>query len=345
MSSALLDVLQGRIPARRPIWFMRQAGRYLPEYREVRAQAGSFLKLCYNPALAAEVTVQPLRRFDLDAAILFADILVVPQAMGLDLRFEEGEGPVLSKVLDSEAVGRLGAVANTDYVKSVCETVGRVRGMLGPSVGLIGFCGGPWTVASYMIEGGSSERTVAKLAAYDDAPWFVAMIEKLVVESVAYLSAQIKAGAQAVQIFDSWAGELVGAARERYVVGPLARMCGMLRALHPDVPVIVFARGLGRDHGRLGSLTGAQAVGVETDDQVSLVLKEVPSGCAVQGNLDPVMLLAGQGALRAETRRIVGSVPKERHIFNLGHGIRQQTALGQIGVVVNEVRAVDGGRG
>lgn len=324
---------------------MRQAGRYLPEYREVRAKAGSFLKLCYNPVLAAEVTIQPLRRFDLDAAILFADILVVPQAMGLDLRFEEGEGPVLSKVLDKEAVGRLKAVASTDYVKAVCETVGRVRGMLAASVGLIGFCGGPWTVASYMVEGGSSERTVAKLVAYDDAPWFAAMIEKLVVESVAYLSAQIDAGAQAVQIFDSWAGELVGAARERYVVEPLARMCGMLRELHPDVPVIVFARGLGRDHGRLGAVSGAQAVGVETDDQLSLVLKEVPAGCAVQGNLDPVMLLAGEGALRAETRRIAGSVPKERHIFNLGHGIRQQTALGQIGVVVDEVRAVDGGRG
>ncbi len=324
---------------------MRQAGRYLPEYREVRAQAGSFLKLCYNPALAAEVTVQPLRRFDLDAAILFADILVVPQAMGLELRFEEGEGPVLSKVLDMASVEELSSVAGTDYVKAVCETVGRVRGMLAPNIGLIGFCGGPWTVASYMIEGGSSERTFAKLAAYNDAPWFAAMIERLVVESVSYLSAQILAGAQAVQIFDSWAGELAGAAREKYVIGPLTRMCEMLRGLHPGVPIIVFARGLGRDHGRLAAVCGAQAVGVETDDRLSLVLEDVPAKCAVQGNLDPVMLLAGEAALRAETRRIVKSVPMHRHVFNLGHGIRQQTALVQIGAVVDEVRAVDGARG
>ena len=345
MSNALLDVLQGRFPERRPIWFMRQAGRYLPEYREVRSKAGSFLKLCYNPALAAEVTVQPLRRFDLDAAILFADILVVPQAMGLDLRFEEGEGPVLSKVFDLDGVARLGAVGSTDYVKCVCETVGRVRGMLSSKTALIGFCGGPWTVASYMVEGGSSERTTAKLAAYNDAPWFVAMIEKLVIESVDYLSAQIQAGAEAVQIFDSWAGELAGIARERYVVTPLVQMCQMLRELHPSVPVIVFARGLGRVQGRVADASGASAVGVETDEQLKLVLRDLPQGCAVQGNLDPVMLLADDQGLRREVRRIADSVPMHRHIFNLGHGIREQTEPEKILSVVDEIRAFDLARG
>jgi uroporphyrinogen decarboxylase len=214
---ALLDVLQGHQPERRPIWFMRQAGRYLPEYRQLRAKAGSFLDLCYNPQLAAEVTVQPLRRFDLDAAILFADILVVPHAMGLGLRFAEGEGPILETVTDGTGVGRLVPVAGTSQVKSVCETVALVRQALAPGVALIGFCGGPWTVASYMVEGGSSDRNRARLAAYNQELWFDQLIERLIAESVSYLSLQIEAGAQAVQIFDSWAGELTGVARQRYV--------------------------------------------------------------------------------------------------------------------------------
>ena len=342
--SALLDVLYGRGPSRRPIWFMRQAGRYLPEYKELRAKAGSFLELCYDPVFAAEVTVQPLRRFDLDAAILFADILVVPHAMGLGLRFAEGEGPILETVTDSSGVRSLKEVARSDQVVAVCGTVMKVRDQLPKSVALIGFCGGPWTVASYIVEGGSSDRNRARLAAYNQLPWFDALIEKLIEQSVVYLGAQIEAGAQAVQIFDSWAGELCGVARERYVVRPLRKMMGELRQRYPSVPVIVFARGLGMDHGRIAELGGVSAVGVEAETSLRLLADVVPEGVALQGNLDPVALLADDDGLLREVEVVVRSVAKRRHIFNLGHGIRQETDLRKVAAVVDAVRKFDESR-
>lgn len=337
-----MAVLQGRRPERRPIWFMRQAGRYLPEYREIRGKVGSFLDLCYNPEMACEVTLQPLRRYDLDAAILFADILVVPHAMGVDLKFVEGEGPVLEKVWGREDVGRLSGVLASDYVKSVCETVGLVRTGLNGRVPLIGFCGGPWTVASYMVEGGSSDRLTAKKLALEGVDWFGELIERLIVESVEYLGAQIVAGAQAVQIFDSWAGELCGSVRLRYVVEPLEKMCAMLRQRFPEVPVIVFARGVGADHGVVAKRTGANAVGVESEARLSGVLSGVPAKTAVQGNLDPVVLLVDDAAVRRETRMVLEGLPMERHVFNLGHGIRQETDLRKLEIVIDEVRAWDG---
>jgi uroporphyrinogen decarboxylase len=340
-SKPLLDVLCGRIPTRRPIWFMRQAGRYLPEYRAVRAKAGSFLDLCYSPELAAEVTIQPLRRFDLDAAILFADILVVPHAMGVDLRFAEGEGPVLSVVSDLAGVKALRPLAGTRQSEAVCQTVRLLRRELPEHVGLIGFCGGPWTVGSYMVEGGSSERINARVAAYRGEPWFDALLDRLVEESADYLSGQIEAGADAVQIFDSWAGELTGGARERCVVEPLRRLCEIVRGRHPQVPVIVFGRGMGRDHGRLSRVCGAGAVGVEAEEKLAAVLGEVAPGCAVQGNLDPVILLSSEDVVRLEVRRLLETVPMNRHVFNLGHGIRPQTNLEMLNVVVETVREFD----
>lgn len=336
--SALLDVLMRRPAERRPMWFMRQAGRYLPEYRAVREQAGSFLDLCYNPELAAEVTVQPLRRYDLDAAILFADILVVPHAMGLSLKFEEGEGPVLQTVRSSQGVAALKPVAGTHEVTQVCRTVALTRSLLAPDRALIGFCGAPWTVASYMIAGGSSDRVVAKVAAYQRQEWFCALIDRLVTESVDYLCAQADAGAQVVQIFDSWAGDLVGTELDEFVLKPIGAIIAGVKMRHPDLPVIVFARGVGVHQTRAAALSGASAIGVETEFDLSLL----PEGVVVQGNLDPVALLAGEEVVRTEVRRICGSIDRQRHIFNLGHGIRLGTDPAVVGAVVEAVRRFDG---
>lgn len=335
--SALLDVLLRRKAERRPMWFMRQAGRYLPEYRAVREKAGSFLDLCYNPELAAEVTLQPLRRYDLDAAILFADILVVPHAMGLALRFAEGEGPVLDTVRNLQEVEALKPVADTYEVRQVCATVALTRAALSPERALIGFCGAPWTVASYMIAGGSSDRVVAKVAAYQRQPWFCALIDRLVKESIDYLCAQADAGAQAVQIFDSWAGDLVGSEVEDFVLKPIGAIIAGVKARHPELPVIVFARGIGSRQVRAAALSGANAIGVETE----LELTELPTDIVVQGNLDPVTLLAGEKIASEEARRICSGIDRQRHIFNLGHGIRVGTDPAVVGAVVDAVRRLD----
>jgi uroporphyrinogen decarboxylase len=335
--SALLDVLMRRPAQRRPMWFMRQAGRYLPEYRAVREKAGSFLDLCYNPELAAEVTLQPLRRYDLDAAILFADILVVPHAMGLSLRFAEGEGPILDTVRTMAEVSALRPVGGTYEVTQVCRTVALTRQGLERHQALIGFCGAPWTVASYMIAGGSSDRVVAKVAAYRREAWFGALIDRLVSESTDYLCAQADAGAQAVQIFDSWAGDLVGSERDEFVFKPIAAIVAGVKARHPELPVIVFARGVGSGQRKAAAISGASAIGVETE----LELAELPHDAVVQGNLDPVVLLAGEDIARRETERICRSVDRQRHIFNLGHGIRVGTEPTVVGAVVDAVRKLD----
>jgi uroporphyrinogen decarboxylase len=335
--SALLDVLTRKRAERRPMWFMRQAGRYLPEYRAIREKAGSFLDLCYNPDLAAEVTVQPLRRYDLDAAILFADILVVPHAMGLPLKFAEGEGPVLGTVRSMEDLERLKPVAGTYEVAQVCRTVGLTRAQLSPQHALIGFCGAPWTVASYMVGGGSSDRVMAKVAAYQRQPWFCALIDRLVKESIDYLSAQADAGAQALQIFDSWAGDLVGTELDDFVMKPLAAIVAGVKERHPGLPVIVFARGVGMAQRKAAAIPGANAIGVETEFE----LADLPRDVVVQGNLDPVALLAGSDVVASEVRRICTSVDRQRHIFNLGHGIRLGTDPAVVGSVVDAVRRYD----
>jgi uroporphyrinogen decarboxylase len=341
--SALIDVLEGREPDRRPVWLMRQAGRYLPEYREVRAQAGSFLKLCYDPVLAAEVTLQPLRRFDLDAAILFSDILVVPHAMGLELDFLEGEGPKLQTVGDMASVRALSDGVSSEQFARVCDTVAGVRAALDPKIGFIGFCGAPWTVASYMIEGAGSKRSRAVAVAVENPEWFRLLMTRLVETSVVYLLGQIKAGVQAVQIFDSWAGDIPADARHRVVSSPIAAIVAGVRAVYPGFPMIVFARGVGAGHAEIAIVTKASAVGVEQDVVLRDVLAGLPEACAVQGNLAPELLLQGDQTIHLETLKVLAGVPKRRHIFNLGHGIVPQVKPEAVSVLVNTIREHDSG--
>jgi uroporphyrinogen decarboxylase len=337
----LLDVIEGRMPERRPIWLMRQAGRYLPEYRATREKAGSFLKLCYNPALACEVTLQPLRRFDLDAAILFSDILVVPHAMGLKLDFHEGEGPRLETVSDLQSVSRLSDGAQSDEYRRVYDTVAHVRQSLDASIGFIGFCGGPWTVASYMIEGGSSKRSHALSVAVANPEWFAELIERLVQSSIIYLLGQISAGVQVVQIFDSWAGDVPLPYRERVVIEPMRRIVDGVRAVHPRFPVIVFARGVGDAHGDVALKTGASVVGVEQGVELANVIAGLPEGVAAQGNLAPELLLESDDVVRQGINAVLKGVSMQRHIFNLGHGIVPQVKPETVTVLVNAVRSFD----
>ena len=320
------------------MWFMRQAGRYLPEYRAVREKAGSFVDLCYNPELAAEVTMQPLRRYDLDAAIVFADILVVPHAMGLPLRFEEGEGPILGTVRNLAELQALKPVWSSHEVRQVCETVGLVRSSLSSDKALIGFCGAPWTVATYMIAGRSSDRVQAKVSAFRREPWFLALIDRLVLESIDYLVAQVEAGAQVVQIFDSWAGDLIGEQLREFVLEPIGRIVAGVQVRCPGVPVIAFARGAGVNQALVGAIPGVGAIGVETEFDLS----RIDEGMVVQGNLDPVALLAGVDVARREAAAVCSKVSKNRHIFNLGHGIRLGTDPAVVGAVVEAVRQLDG---
>jgi uroporphyrinogen decarboxylase len=341
----LLAVLAGGIPSRRPVWFMRQAGRYLPEYREIRRKAGSFLDLCYSPALASQATLQPVRRFDIDAAILFADILVLPHAMGVSVGFSEGEGPVLGRVLDARDVASLGKIAGSRQAGAVYETVARVRAALPSEVALIGFCGGPWTVASYMVEGRSSDREKAIREAYGGSAWFDDLVRRITEESVNYLCGQIEAGAEVVQIFDSWAGDLVGEARRRFVLDPVERIATEVKLRHPGVAVIAFCRGVGVDQVRVSGLRGVDGISVETGMRLDWLVGNIASGCAVQGNLDPIALLAGREVASRETRAVLKAVPMERHVFNLGHGIRPDTPIESVEAVVEAVRVFDYGAG
>ncbi len=340
---ALMDVLEGREPGRRPVWLMRQAGRYLPEYRDVRAKAGSFLKLCYNPVMAAEVTLQPLRRFDLDAAILFSDILVVPHAMGLHLDFLEGEGPRLETVGDMTSVRALADGVGSEQFARVWETVSLVRAGLEQKIGFIGFCGAPWTVASYMIEGAGSKRARAVAIAVENPPWFSLLLSRLVETSVTYLLGQIRAGVQVVQIFDSWAGDIPIEARARVVSNPITAIIEGVRRVYPEFPVIVFARGVGRGHAEIAVATGASCVGVEQDVVLREVISSLPEHCTVQGNLAPEVLLLDDQSIRLETLKILAGVPKRRHIFNLGHGIVPQVRPEAVKVLIKTIREHDAG--
>jgi len=340
---ALVEVLNGAQPWRRPVWFMRQAGRYLPEYQEVRKKAGSFLELCDAPDLACEVTLQPLRRFDLDAAIVFADILLVPRALGCDLSFREGEGPVLSRVMSVADVERLRRDGMVERLGAVYETVGRVKAALPAQVALIGFCGAPWTVASYMIEGGtSSDRALARRAAYERQPWFDELIELLTETACDHLARQIEAGADAVQIFDSWAGDLDDGSRQRYCEEPIRRIVEGLGARGLKAPVIGFARGIGAAHRQFVEATGIAAVSVEWSVPVGWMAGELAAIVPVQGNLDPLAVAIGGPALRRGIEQLVGTMPADRHIFNFGHGVRPDTPPAHVAETLQHIRALDG---
>ena len=322
----LLAVLKGERRDPPPVWMMRQAGRYLPEYRELRAAKGGFLDLVYDSEAAAEVTLQPLKRFPLDAAILFSDILIVPFALGQNLSFVAGEGPRLTPPLASSALEDLNPFPAR--LEPIYETVALVKARLDPSTTLIGFAGSPWTVATYMVAGeGSRDQSPARRLAYGDPGRFTAIIERIEAVTFDYLSGQIAAGAEAVQLFDSWAGSLAPAEFERWVIGPTARLVARLKQRHPGVPVIGFPKGAGGKLGAYARETKVTAIGLDETVDPAWAHKELPKRLPVQGNLDPLALLAGGEALKSAVRRILDVLAERPHIFNLGHGILQETPI------------------
>ena len=335
----LLRALGGEAVWPPPMWLMRQAGRYLPEYRATRVKAGGFLDLCYNPDLAVEVTLQPIRRFGFDAAIMFSDILVVPDALGQGVRFVEGEGPRLDAVEDEAALAALRSEIDLDHLRPVFELLATLRRELPPACTLLGFCGAPWTVAGYMIVGRGGEALEAmRPKAYADPAFVDAVIERLTLASIAYLSAQIEAGAEAVQIFESFAGSLPPAFFERWSLRPIARIVEGVRARHPGARVIVFARGAGPGHVRVAAETGADAVGLDWTVDPAWGASAVQPLRPVQGNLDPLALVAGGQALEGATRRILAAFAGGPHIFNLGHGIVPQTPIAHVERMIEIVR-------
>lgn len=322
----LLQALAGDSLPIPPWWLMRQAGRYLPEYRQVRSKARDFVELCLTPALATELTLQPIRRYGMDGAILFSDILMLPYALGQKLAFIEGEGPVLEAIEDNTGLAQLELTRVLPRLETVLETVTRVRAALGSRTALIGFAGSPWTVAVYMVEGRSSRdfRRV-KSWAYRDGKGFDALIELLTEGTIAYLTCQIEAGAEVVQLFDSWAGVLPEAAFRRWVIEPTKRIVAALKGHFPDCPVIGFPRSAGFFYERFVSETGVDAVGIDTTIPMGYAAERLQPLAPVQGNLDPVLLLVGGNALEGallELRRALGSGP---YVFNLGHGVLPET--------------------
>ena len=343
----LLRALRGRPVPRPPIWLMRQAGRYLPEFQEVRRRVPDFLQRCYTPELAEELTLQPVRRFGVDAAILFSDILVVPDALGCPVRFVEGEGPRLEPaVRDAAAIGRLDPARLRGHLAPVYETVRRLRRSLPAEVALIGFAGAPWTVAAYMVEGGGSkEFHVARTFARREPAAFGALIGLLTEATAEHLLAQIRAGAEAVQLFDSWAGLLPEPEFERWCAAPVARIATRIKESHPEVPVIAFPRGAGVLYRRLAGVDAVDALSLDTTVPLAWAVEALGPACVLQGNLDPVALLVGGGALRAETERIVralgsGSPAPRPFVFNLGHGVLPETDPAHVAALVERVRSL-----
>ena len=342
----LLRALAGQAVWPPPFWLMRQAGRYLPEYRAVRAQAGDFITLCTTPELAAEVTLQPVRRFGMDGAILFSDILIVPWALGQPLRFAEGEGPILEPPLrDSAGLAALDTRAVKERVAPVLETVRRVRAMLdqeAPKTALIGFAGGPFTVACYMVEGrgGGRDFALVRELAYRDPSWFGRLIRLLAEATADYLIAQVEAGAEALMLFDSWAGLLPPAQFRRWVIEPTAAVARAVRQRHPEVPLIGFPRLAGpmlAEYAR--RVAGLNAVGMDTAMDPRWAAQAVPPEMALQGNLDPQALVAGGAALEVETRAILAAMRGRPFVFNLGHGIVPQTPPEHVAALARLVRA------
>lgn len=321
MTKLLLDALRGQTLPRPPFWFMRQAGRYLPEYRALRQDAGGFLDLCFNPERAAEVTLQPIRRYGMSGAILFSDILIVPMALGQSLRFAEGEGPILGEV--PEVLDFIGAAS---AYAPVIETVRRVKAGLPAETTLLGFAGSPWTVATYMVEGGSS-RDFAKTKAffYRNTTRFSWLIDGIVTATVEYLSAQIEAGAEAVQVFDSWAGALAPQEFERWVIEPNRQIVTALRVRHPETPIIAFPRGSGVLYKKFTEIVRPDCIGIDTQVPPEWAAEVLQPLACVQGNLDPLTVVAGGQAMLKAAAHICAHLKHGPFIFNLGHGIVPQT--------------------
>ena len=340
MSKPLLDALRGASQMPPPVWLMRQAGRYLPEYRAVRKSAGGFLQMCLDPALATEITLQPIERFGFDAAILFSDILIVPWAMGQDLAFEEGVGPLLTPVRSDADVAALEPGRLLQRAQPVFEAVSQIALALPDPVTLIGFAGAPWTVAAYMIEGrGGSGFPSAVAAANSNDPLLAAIVERLVEATVDYLLAQIVAGAEVVQLFDSWAGLIEGDARERWSIEPLARIVARLREETPDVPVILFPRGVGRDAVRYRERIKPDAIGLDQGTDLDWARSNLQPHVALQGNLDPALLVEGGARMIEAVDRIMRTLSDGPFVFNLGHGIVPETPPEHVAELVDAVRA------
>jgi uroporphyrinogen decarboxylase len=341
MPGLLLDTLRGQSGPRRPVWLMRQAGRYLAEYRALRAEKGGFLELVHDSEAAAEVTLQPVRRFGLDGAILFSDILVIPHAMGQDLAFLAGEGPKLSPTLVDHALEGLQGVP--ERLDPVYRTVELVRAQLGPEVTLLGFAGSPWTVATYMIAGeGSRDQHQARAMAYRDPQAVQAIVDSIIELTVEYLARQIDSGAEAVQLFDSWAGSLAPAEFERWVIAPNARIVAELKQRHPDVPVIGFPKGAGAKLPAYARDTGVDAIGLDETVDPLWAASALPAGMPVQGNFDPLLLLAGSGGLEAAALSILDAFADRPHVFNLGHGIDKETPVAHVERLLAAVRGWQG---
>ena len=337
MGRNVIDVLKGAKRFPPPIWMMRQAGRYLPEYRETRKQAGSFLDLCYNPDLAVEVTLQPIRRFGFDASILFSDILVVPHALGRDLRFEEGRGPLMTPIMPEE-IERLGGEGFHEHLAPVYETVRRLRSELPDETTLLGFCGAPWTVATYMIAGhGTPDQAPGRLFAFRHPAAMAQLLDVLVVQSAGYLIRQIEAGADAVQIFDSWSGVLDEAVFEELCIKPVAKIVSLVKARYPHVPVIGFPKGSGALYDTYRQKTGVDALGLDWSVPFSQARRLQKDG-AVQGNLDPMRLVAGGRALDEGVDRILKELGNGSLIFNLGHGITPEAPIAHVEQMIRRVR-------
>lgn len=337
MPGLLLDTLNGKRADKVPMWLMRQAGRYLPEYRELRAEKGGFLDLVYDSEAAAEVTIQPLRRFGFDGAILFSDILIVPHAMGQGLEFLAGEGPKLSpRLLDASLES---FSAHPERFEAVYETLRRCRAQLDDDVTMLGFAGSPWTVATYMVNGeGSKDQQETRALAYRDPAGFQAIIDAIAETSIIYLHGQIDAGAEAVQLFDSWAGSLAPDEFERWVIAPNARITSALKASHPDIPVIGFPKGAGAKLPAYARETGVDAIGLDETQDPVWAHEALPEGMPVQGNLDPLLLLAGGERLTARIHAILDAFAGRPHVFNLGHGIGQHTPIAHVEELVEAVR-------
>ena len=337
--SKLLAALSGHANRIPPVWLMRQAGRYLPEYRAVRAKVPSFLDLCFTPELAAEVTLQPIRRFGFDAAIIFSDILVIPHALGRSVRFEAGEGPRLDPLDTPEKVTTLSRQADFGKLEPVFEALALVRNELASDVALIGFCGAPWTVATYMVAGhGTPDQAPARMMAYRHPEAFGEIIDVLVESSIRYLLRQLKAGADALQIFDTWAGVLAGEEFDRWCIEPARRIVARLRKRKPDAKIIGFPRGAGALLPAYVDATGVDAVSIDWTAEPSLIRTQVQNRVAVQGNLDPLVLIAGGKALDAAVDDVLANYAQGRLIFNLGHGIQPETPIAHVEQMIARAR-------
>ncbi len=339
VTKPLLDVLAGVRTSIPPLWLMRQAGRYLPEYQAVRRRAGSFLDLCFNPKLASDVTLQPVRRFGFDAAILFSDILVIPHALGQRVSFVEGEGPRLDALAEPSAFGRLRDEADPASLEPVYETIGKVRQDLPAEVALLGFCGAPWTVATYMIAGrGTPDQSPARLFAYQHPKDFAVLIDKLVEASARYLIRQFEAGVDAVQIFDTWAGVLPADQFEAWCVAPAARIVKAVREKIPAARIIGFPRGAATGLMRYLDAVAVDAVSLDWMVELGFARDHVQPRRTVQGNLDPLVLLAGGAALDRSIDAIIEALGRKPFIFNLGHGILPNTPITHVERLVARVR-------